>query len=80
MGRATRATTAALTRRRVSYSGARPGARLRFDDVEGYRLTAFATSTQVGQLADLEVRHRLRARCENRIRCAKDAGLGASPL
>lgn len=53
---------------------------MRFDDVEGYRLTAFATSTQVGQLADLEVRHRLRARCENRIRCAKDAGLGASPL
>ena len=80
MGRGTRATTTALTRRQVSYSGARPGARLRFDDVEGYRLTAFATSTQVGQLADLEVRHRLRARCENRIRCAKDAELGASPL
>ena len=32
------------------------GAQLRFDDVGGYRLTAFATNTKVGQLADLEVR------------------------
>mgnify|MGYP001678695035 FL=1 len=77
-GRGTRATTTALTRRQVSYSGARPGAQLRFDDVEGYRLTAFATSTRVGQLADLEVRHRPRARCEDRIRCAKDTGPGVS--
>ena len=57
-----------------------PGARLRFDDVGGYRLTAFATNTRTGQLADLEVRHRLRARCEDRIRCAKDTGLGSFPL
>lgn len=57
-----------------------PGARLRFDDVGGYRLTAFATNTRRGQLADLEVRHRLRARCEDRIRCAKDTGLGSFPL
>lgn len=35
-----------------------PGAQLRFDDVDGYRLTAFATNTRIGQLADLEVRHR----------------------
>ena len=40
------------------------GARLRFEDVGGYRLTAFATNTKAGQLADLEVRHRLRARCQ----------------
>ena len=46
----------------------------------GYRLTAFATSTRVGQLADLEVRHRLQARCEDRIRCAKDTGLDRFPL
>ena len=52
-----------------------PGAQLRFDDVNGYRLTAFATNTRVGQLADLEVHHRLRARCEDRIRCAKKTGL-----
>ncbi|AZZ41150.1 IS1380 family transposase [Acidipropionibacterium jensenii] len=57
-----------------------PGAQLRFDDVEGYRLTAFATNTRTGQLADLEVRHRRRARCEDRIRNAKDTGLVNLPL
>ena len=40
------------------------GAQLRFEDVGDYRLTAFATNTKAGQLADLEVRHRLRARCQ----------------
>lgn len=45
-------------------------AQLRFDDVDGYRLTGFATNTTRGQLADLEVRHRCRARCEDRIRNA----------
>ena len=49
-------------------------------DVDGYRLTAFATNTPTGQLADLEVRHRLRARCEDRIRCAKTTGLAAFPF
>ena len=57
-----------------------PGAQLRFDDVDGYRLTAFATNTKGGQLADLEVRHRSRARCEDRIRIAKDTGLQNFPL
>jgi len=57
-----------------------PGAQLRFEDVEGYRLTAFATNTTRGQLADLEVRHRRRARCEDRIRLAKDMGLQNLPL
>ena len=57
-----------------------PGARLRFDDVGGYRLTAFATNTRRGRLPGLELRHRLRARCEDRIRCAKDTGLGCFPL
>lgn len=52
-----------------------PGAQLRFDDVDGYRLTAFATNAKKGQLADLEVRHRRRARCEGHIRNAKDTGL-----
>lgn len=56
------------------------GAQLRFDDVGGYRLTAFATNTSRGQLADLEVRHRSRARCEDRIRAAKDSGLRNLPL
>lgn len=45
----------------------RPGAQLRSEDVDGYRLTAFAANTTRGQLADLEVRHRRRARGEDRI-------------
>jgi hypothetical protein len=57
-----------------------PGAQLRFGDVDGYRLTAFATNTRQGQLAALELRHRRRARCEDRIRCAKDTGLRNLPL
>lgn len=57
-----------------------PGAQLRFTDSNGWRLTAFATNTQRGQLAQLELRHRRRARCEDRIRCAKDTGLQNLPL
>jgi hypothetical protein len=57
-----------------------PGAQLRFDDVDGYRLTAFATNTKRGQLQQLELRHRRRARCEDRIRNAKDTGLRNLPL
>ena len=57
-----------------------PGAQLRFTDVDGNRLTAFATNTPRGQHADLELRHRLRARCEDRIRAAKDTGLRNLPL
>ncbi len=57
-----------------------PGAQLRFTDIDGHRFTAFATSTKGGQLADLELRHRRRARCEDRIRCAKDTGLRNMPL
>ena len=57
-----------------------PGAQLRFTDIDGHRFTAFATSTRGGQHADLELRHRRRARCEDRIRCAKDTGLRNLPL
>lgn len=60
-----------------------PGARVsqdRLDDVDGYRLTAFATNTARGQLQHLELRHRRRARCEDRIRAAKDTGLRNLPL
>lgn len=57
-----------------------PGAQLRFDDVDGMRITAFATNTTRGQLPDLELRHRKRARCEDRIRIAKDTGLAGLPL
>jgi Transposase DDE domain group 1 len=44
------------------------------------RITAFVTNTTRGQLADLELRHRRRARAEDRIRCAKDIGLANLPL
>jgi hypothetical protein len=57
-----------------------PGAQLRFTDIGGHRFTCFATGTKRGQLADLELRHRQRARCEDRIRCAKDTGLRNLPL
>jgi hypothetical protein len=57
-----------------------PGAQLRFTDFDGHRFTAFATDAKKGQLAGLELRHRRRARCEDRIRCAKDTGLRNLPL
>jgi hypothetical protein len=57
-----------------------PGAQLRFTDIDGHRFTCFATDTKGKQLADLELRHRRRARCEDRIRCAKDTGLRNLPL
>ncbi|NMR21677.1 IS1380 family transposase [Cellulomonas fimi] len=57
-----------------------PGAQLRFEDVDGMRITAFVTNSRTGQLADLELRHRRRARCEDRIRIAKDTGLTNLPL
>jgi hypothetical protein len=57
-----------------------PGAQLRFTDLDGHRFTCFATDAKKGQLADLELRHRRRARCEDRIRAAKDTGLRNLPL
>jgi hypothetical protein len=57
-----------------------PGAQLRFTDLDGHRFTCFVTGTTGGQLADLELRHRRRARAEDRIRAAKDTGLRNLPL
>ncbi|WP_188197719.1 IS1380 family transposase [Nonomuraea sp. SYSU D8015] len=57
-----------------------PGAQLRFTDIDGHRFTCFVTGTPGGQLADLELRHRRRARAEDRIRAAKDTGLRNLPL
>ena len=61
-----------------------PGAQLRITDHNGNRVTAFATNTRPGgpaaQIAELELRHRRRARCEDRIRAAKDTGLQNLPL
>lgn len=64
-----------------------PGAQLRITDVNGWRLTAFATNTprrgrngDGWRLADLEIRHRLRAHAEDRIRGLKDTGMSNLPL
>lgn len=57
-----------------------PGAQLSlFEQRDGWRYQAFATNTGTGQLAFLEARHRAHARVEDRIRHAKDAGLGRFP-
>lgn len=57
-----------------------PGAQLRLTDADGWRITLFATNTVGGRLADLELRHRLRARAEDRIRGLKDTGMTNLPL
>ena len=57
-----------------------PGAQLRITDQHGWRITMFATNTTGGRIAELEVRHRLRARAEDRIRTLKDTGLTNLPL
>ncbi len=57
-----------------------PGAQLSlFEERDGWRYQAIATNTKVGQLAFLEARHRAHARVEDRIRHAKDSGLGRFP-
>ena len=57
-----------------------PGVQLRITDHKGMRITAFATNAPRGQLPVLELRHRRRARYEDRIRNAKDMGLMKFPL
>ncbi|WP_078909788.1 IS1380 family transposase [Streptomyces virginiae] len=57
-----------------------PGAQLRFTDADGLRLTAFATNTTDMPIAALELRHRQRARAEDRIRAARATGLRNLPL
>jgi hypothetical protein len=57
-----------------------PGAQLSlFETHDGYRYQAFATNTRIGQLGLLEARHCAHARVEDRIRAAKDTGLGRLP-
>ena len=57
-----------------------PGAQLSlFEERDGWRYQAFVTNTPTGQLAHLEARHRAHARVEDRIRHAKDSGLGRFP-
>jgi hypothetical protein len=57
-----------------------PGAQLRLTDADGMRLTCFATNIAGRPIAELELRHRLRARAEDRIRAARSTGLRNLPL
>jgi hypothetical protein len=57
-----------------------PGAQISvFEAHDGWRYQCLATDTSHGQLAFLEARHRAHARVEDRIRNAKQAGLGRFP-
>lgn len=57
-----------------------PGAQLSFSDRDGHRFTCFLTDQQGADIPQLELRHRRRARVEDRIRCAKDTGLENLPF
>jgi hypothetical protein len=57
-----------------------PGAQLRVTDIDGWRITCFATNTPGWPIADLEIRHRQRARAEDRIRALKDTGMRNLPF
>lgn len=57
-----------------------PGAQLRITDADGMRITCFATNTTGRPIAEIELRHRLRARAEDRIRAARATGLRNLPL
>jgi hypothetical protein len=59
---------------------AHPGAQLRFSDHDGHRFQVFLTDQPDGDLARLELRHRQRARVEDRIRAAKATGLQNLPF
>jgi hypothetical protein len=62
-----------------------PGAGLTlFEQADGWRYQTFVTNTSTrddhgGQLGFLEARHRAHARVEDKIRIAKDSGLGRFP-
>ena len=57
-----------------------PGAKASLFDVDGHRVTAFLTNAPRFNVAFLDARHRARARCENRIKTLKNAGLGKLPF
>jgi Transposase DDE domain group 1 len=59
---------------------AHPGAQLRFTDHDGHRFQVFLTDQPDPDLGRLELRHRQRARVEDRIRAAKATGLANLPF
>ena len=56
-----------------------PGAQFTIFDEHGYRYTCFLTDQDDSDIAALELRHRGRARVEDRIRCGKDTGMRNLP-
>jgi Transposase DDE domain group 1 len=59
---------------------AHPGAQLRFTDHDGHRFQVVLTDQPDPDVAALELRHRQRARVEDRIRTAKATGLRNLPF
>jgi hypothetical protein len=57
-----------------------PGAQLSFTDADGHRFQVFITDQPDSDITALELRHRRRARVEDRIRCAKATGLRNLPF
>lgn len=57
-----------------------PGAQLSFTDIAGHRFQCVLTDQAGTDLALIEARHRAHARVEDRIRCARDAGLKNLPF
>jgi len=57
-----------------------PGAQLRFTDCDGHRYTCFITDQDGNEIAQLERRHRLHARVEDRIQESQELGLGRLPF
>jgi hypothetical protein len=57
-----------------------PGAQLSFTDADGHRFQVFITDQPDPDVAALELRHRRRARVEDRIRSAKASGLRNLPF
>jgi hypothetical protein len=56
-----------------------PGAQFQIFDEHGYRYTCFLTDQDGNNIAQLELRHRGRARVEDSIRCGKDTGMRNLP-
>jgi len=56
-----------------------PGAQFQIFDEHGYRYTCFLTDQGANDIAELELRHRGRARVEDSIRCGKDTGMRNLP-
>jgi hypothetical protein len=68
--------TRAICRRELPH----PGAQLSFTDADGHRFQVFVTDQPDTDIAALELRHRRRARVEDRIRCGKAMGLRRLPF